>query len=394
MALDSKRRSRQDETARIGVYALCVGLLLMAAGSAQAQVVAGSSLYVRQDTDRTTVIAPRLHVGAPVTDSTRVDLVYTADVWTSASIDIRSSASKPVTEQRDEINTTLTQDWNDFSLSGTYRYSHEYDYESHGGSLSGTYSFADKAAQLEFRLSATFDQVGRAGDPHFNQHVRNLAGRIGFTQLINTQGFIQIAYELMNAHGFNSSAYRFVSIGSSNGLCGVGDVRVASVMTTMPSEQYCIPETLPDDRLRHAFAPSLRYALTEQFSLGLGYRFYLDSWDVMSHTGIADLSFLADRLLMFSLRYRFYLQNDSKWYKKRYDFSDQTLGYYTNDKELSAFMSHRVALDIEKGFELDERGHVLTVVLSFAPSFFMYSNYAPLTQITAFESTLSTVFKL
>ena len=372
---------------------LGVAWLLMAAGSADAQVMAGSSIYVRKDSDRTTVIAPRLHVGAPVADATRVDLVYTADVWTSASIDIRASASKPVTEQRDEINTTVTQEWNDLSLSATYRYSHEYDYISHGGTLSGALYFAEKAANLEFRLSAAFDQVGRAGDPNFDRSVRNLAARLGFTQLLSANGFIQVLYELINAHGFNSSAYRYVGIGSKDGLCSIGDAKVGSVPRS--EAQYCIPEVLPEDRLRHAFALNFRHALGEKFSVGLGYRFYLDNWAVQSHTALADLSWSPDELLMFALRYRLYLQGSSEHYKTSYTIEDVgPRKYFTNDKELSSFQAHRVALDIEKGFALDDRGHVLTVVLSFAPSIFMYSNYAPLKQITAFETTLATVLKL
>jgi hypothetical protein len=344
--------------------------------------MAGSSVYVRTDSDRTTVIAPRLHVGAPVADATRVDVVYTADVWTSASIDIRTSASKPVTEQRDEIDTTLSQEWNDFSLSGTYRYSHEYDYLSHGGTLTGSYAFAEKSATLDFRLAATFDEAGRAGDPSFDRNVTNLGARVGFTQLLDAHTFVQVIYELMSAHGFNSSAYRFIGIGSENGVCGG------------PGTVYCKPENSPNERLRHAVAASFRRALSEQFSVGVGYRFYLDSWDVMSHTGLAELNYMPSNLLMFSLRYRFYLQGSAKHYKRVFDSSDINLGYYTNDKELSSFSSHRLALDVEKTFELDDRGHQLGVVVSVAPSIFMYQNYAPLKQIEAFEATLATVFKL
>jgi hypothetical protein len=53
-----------------------------------------------------------------------------------------------------------------------------------------------------------------------------------------------------------------------------------------------------------------------------------------------------------------------------------------------------VALDIEKEVELDERGHKLALVVSLAPSLFLYSNYAPLAQISAIEATLATVLKL
>ena len=96
---------------------------------------ASTAVYVRSDSDQTTVITPRLRVGGNVSDTTRLDVSYSVDVWTSASIDIRTSASKPITEQRDEINVKLGQEAGDLTLSGGYRHSNEPDYVSNGGSL-------------------------------------------------------------------------------------------------------------------------------------------------------------------------------------------------------------------------------------------------------------------
>lgn len=385
MVFERARRCRREKTVPLWVWMLCTLAALGVHERAHAQVMAGSSVYVRTDTDKTTVIAPRWHVGAPVADRTRVDFVYTADVWTSASIDIRTSASKrPVTEQRDEINTTVTQEWDDFSLSGTYRYSHEYDYQSHGGTLSGSYAMAEKSTTLDFRLGATFDAVGRAGDQNFDRNVRNTNLRLGLTQLIDQNTFVQAAYEIMDSNGFNSSAYRYVGFGTSDGLC-----------KEQPDKMYCVPERNPNDRMKHAIVASARRALGENFSLGLGYRFYLDNWAVSSHTGTVELGWLASHDLLIAVRYRFYMQGAAKHYKRRFEQSDaNTMTAFSNDKELSAFMSHRLALDFEKEVDLDDRGHKLSLVLSVAPSIFMYSNYAPLSQISAIETTLATVFRL
>lgn len=385
MVFERARHSRREQTVPLWVWILCTLAALGVQTRAHAQVIAGSSIYVRTDTDQTTVIAPRWHVGAPVADRTRVDFVYTADVWTSASIDIRTSASKrPVTEQRDEINTTVTQEWDDLSVSATYRYSHEYDYISHGGTLSGSYAMAEKSTTLDFRLGATFDAVGRAGDLNPYRDVRNMNFRLGLTQLIDPNTFVQAGYEIMDSNGFNSSTYRYVGFGTPNGLC-----------TEQPGKRYCIPERNPTDRLKHAIVASARRAFGESFSVGVGYRFYLDSWAVSSHTGTVELGWLASHDLLIALRYRFYMQAAAKHYKRRFDESDASnMPAFSNDKELSAFMSHRLALDLEKEIELDDSGHKLAVVLSLAPSVFLYSNYAPLSQISAFEATLATVFRL
>jgi hypothetical protein len=382
MACDTQRRGRGETTVRRCGQLAGALLLLMAAATAHAQIVAGTAVYVRKDSDQTTVIAPRWHVGAPITETTRLDFVYTVDVWTSASIDIRTSASKPITEQRDEMDTSISQELGNVTLTGSYRYSHEPDYVSHGGTVGASYAFADKAATLDLRLGGAFDQVGRAGDPHFDRPVQNLNARVGFTQVLDTKTFAQLAYEVMNAHGYNSSPYRFIGIDTGNGLCGTTAI-------------YCIPESNPNERLRHAIAFNIRRALSDKISLGLGYRFYLDSWQLMSHTVLAELAFNPAPELLFALRYRFYTQGSAEQYSPSYTVDEiSTPKYYTNDKELSTFISHRIALDIERDFELDARGHRLNVILSVAPSLFKYSNYVPLNQITALEVTLATVLQL
>jgi|GEM_PF-5357087 len=207
--------------------------LLLGTANARAQVSATSAVYVRSDTDHTTVIAPRVSLSAPVASAARLDLVYTADVWTSASVDIRSSASKAVTEQRDEINAALSHELGDVRLAGSYRYSHEPDYESHGAALGLGLDLAQKSTSLDLRLAASRDQVGRAGDPGFERAARNLSARIGLTQLLDTETFVQLVYEVMSAHGYNSSPYRYVGIGTADGRCRGGAQRSVTQRTSV-----------------------------------------------------------------------------------------------------------------------------------------------------------------
>ena len=62
---------------------------------------------------------------------------------------------------------------------------------------------------------------------------------------------------------------------------------------------------------------------------------------------------------------------------------------FTSDKELSSFSSHRVALELSHGFELDDQGSTMNAVLLAAPSYFMYRDFLPLDHILAVEVTLS-----
>lgn len=353
----------------------------LAAGHARAQE-ASTSLYVRTDSDDTTVITPRLRVTAPLTEETTVDVTYTVDVWTSASIDIRTSASKAITEQRDEINVGLAQVLGDATVSAGYRYSSEPDYDSNGGSLGLSYDFADKNSTLGLGLSAFLDDVGRAGDPGFARGLRTTSARASFTQVLDSKMFGQLIYEIGRSEGYLASAYRTVGIGSMDGAC------------TDQRPKYCVSEQLPNARQRHAASLSLRRALLDSFSAGAGYRFYIDDWELLSHTVEADLALLAGSETMFKLRYRFYVQGAAKHYSERFINLGDAGRYFTHDKELSDLSVHRIALDLEHRLALDESGNALRLFASVGPSFYAYTNFPPLSEINALEATVSLVLEL
>src|SRR5262245_58628048 len=240
---------------------------------------AATAIYVRTDSDKTLVVAPRLRVQAALAETTRVSASYAVDVWTSASIDIRTSASKvPVTEQRDEIDLSVDQEFEDVNLTLAYRYSTEPDYVSHGVSGGFSWDFADNNATFALGLSGSTDTVGKAGDPEFSKPVGTLGGRLSFTQVLGTHTLAQLMYEISRVKGYQASAYRYVAIGG--GLCTFGAVEGAPLLPLAP---LCVPEASPDERLRHAAAVQLRQAFGEDWSLEAGYRFYLDDWGVQSH---------------------------------------------------------------------------------------------------------------
>jgi hypothetical protein len=344
---------------------------------------AGATLYVRTDTDHTTVITPRVHAAAPIGEGTRADLVYTADVWTSASIDIRASASKAITERRDELRGSLSHEWQDVTLSGGYRYSYEPDYVSHSVSSNLTFDLADNSATLVIGGSASFDTVGRVGDPGFSRGTNAFTGQVGLTQVIDPQTLVQAVYEVGYADGYLASPYRYVGVGTPNGLCnspgGSGGI------------EYCLPEHNPDERMRHAVFLQGRRALSESTSLGIGYRFYIDDWRLMSHTAMADLSWAIDTDFLLTLRYRFYLQTAASQYKPNYV---EIQKFMTRDKELSAFSTHKVALELERAWDVGEVGRKLRALVSVGPSIYLYQNFIPLKSISALDLTFSMVLTL
>jgi hypothetical protein len=367
-------------------WLMCAGVIGTALPGVVSAQQTSSTVYVRVDTDRTTVVTPRVTASAPLDDSTKVDVAYSMDVWSSASIDIRTSASRPVTERRDEINAAITHNLTDASLSLGYRYSYEPDYTSHFVSAGLTLDFADKASTLAIGGGVSFDDVGRVGVPSFERSLRTYTGQLTFTQVVDAQTLLQAVYSVGLYDGYQSSPYRYIGIGTYNGAC--------PSKPPEPLTEWCLPEKSPDKRTRHAFVLSAGRALSDVISARATYRFYIDSWELLSHTVLAELNWLPDVDTMIGLRYRFYLQSAAMQYRARFPAQEVLREYYSRDKELSPFNAHRLSIELDRSWPLSNVGEKLQTVFSVGPTLYLYDNFIPYKRIWAFEATLSGVLVL
>lgn len=343
------------------------------AATAHAEDSLSSAVYVRTDTDHTVVVSPRARARKQL-DSTALEVTYTADVWTSASVDIRASASKAVTEQRDELEGTVSQELTDLTLSGTYRYSVENDYTSHGAFVSASWDFADNNATLAVNAFGLFDTVGRAGFPSFSRALDTFGGRLSFTQVIDPQTLAQLTYELAHVDGYQASPYRKVGLGGT----GFGCVGAS----------LCLDEHEPGVRTRHAAALVVRRAVSETFSLGASYRFIIDDWGLTSHTATAQLGMTLAAASLVALRYRFYTQSGVRFYSRVYSADIAPAAYTTRDREQSPMSDHRIALDWDQKVNVAS-GLDLTFTASAGGSIFNYDDFVGLTRTYALELTFA-----
>lgn len=349
------------------------------------ETTASASVYVRDDSDRTTVISPRIQVDGQVAEQTRVGAAYMVDVWTSASIDIRTAATPRVTEQRDELDLNIAQGLTDtMTLDASYRYSTEVDYESHGGSLGLSVDLADNAATLAVTGRVFIDRVGRAGDPDFWRDASTVVGRVSLTQVIDPELFVQLIYEFTRQEGFLSSPYRLVRYAAPS------DLEEGPLPSRCQSEGEgrCGNENNPDSRLRHALGVVARQALSDNLSVGANYRFYLDDWGILSNTASVDGALKIGEGWLVGLGYRFYQQSLADHYSPFYLAATPAL-HVTSDKELSSFTSHRLDLSLSRTFAAEALGGSLRAILLAAPSYFSYSDFPLLDSISAIELTLA-----
>lgn len=356
----------------------CVCLLgCLPLSAAVAEQSASAGVYVRQDTNATRVISPRVRLRAPIAgDETHVDASYAVDVWTSASVDIVASASQPVTEQRDELNVALDHSLGDLKLGAAYRFSKEPDYESHGGSLNVSLDLASKATTLGWFAGGSSDRVGRVGDPSFNEQASTLTSGLSLTQVVDAKTIVQLLYDIALVRGYQASAYRYIAFGA------VGPCRATTAL--------CLPERAPRERVRHAASLRVRRALSEELSFGASYRFYLDDWSVMSHTARADFAWAPQLNSTISLSYRFYTQTAADFYQPFYSEQEAGRAHFTRDRELSPLTSQRVAVEFDWLWEVGSSGSALMTALAIAPTFYSYSDFPMLQRVTALEVTLVT----
>jgi hypothetical protein len=291
---------------------------------------ARGAVYVRTDSDHTTVVSPRAHLRQPIAGPrTQLDITYGLDAWTSASVDIRTAATTTVRELRHEASAAVERERGAASWSAGYRLSYEPDYLANSASLAGQVELAQRTVTLSARLFGALDRVGRSGDAAFHEPLRAGGALLGAGFVLTRTTLLQIAYELRGALGYMASPYRFVAIG--------GDGTCAALAA------FCLPELHPRRRSRHAAALRLRQALGRKFAVGGLYRFYVDSWGLRSHTAAVDLAFTPRRGLTLALELRSYAQSGAFFYRPTY-LSPGTGGYFTRDRELSSLGSQRLAL--------------------------------------------------
>jgi hypothetical protein len=356
------------------VLALALALALAPTPASADDVTAGA--FVRTDTDGTTVVTPRASVEAGVIDdATTVRAGYAADIWTSASIDVRTAATAPVTEQRDEIVAGVARELTEVSVRAGYRFSHENDYVSHGGSAGIVQRLAEGNATVEVALQAAADTVGRSGDEAFARSLATVGARVVYTQVIDPHTIVQGAYELTRREGYQASPYRFVGLGG-DGLCN-------------GTAQLCVPESHPSLRLRNAIVASGRRALGALFSAGLEYRFYFDDWGITSHTVAAQLAWLPGARTELLARYRFYWQEPAEFYRARYEVPAGAIQYVTRDRELGPISTHRLVLALEHDLDLTAAGPAAELTLAVAGSLLDYRDFVGLDTVLALDVTLA-----
>ena len=132
------------------------------AAHADDSFVAKTQIYT--DSDHTTVVSPLAALSRDAWTGGTLSASYVADVVSSASIDVVSNATTHMNDFRSEITAGLVQKLRNTTLSGSYVYSVENDYQSHNVELGFAQDLFEKNSTLALGATLSANDVYRTGD--------------------------------------------------------------------------------------------------------------------------------------------------------------------------------------------------------------------------------------
>jgi hypothetical protein len=322
-------------------------LLVGATSSARADDAFTAKTQIYVDNDHTTVVSPLVAISRDAWRGGTVGASYVADVVSSASIDVVSNATKHMNDFRSEITGSLTQKLHATTLSASYIYSIEHDYESHTANLGVAQDLFQRNTTLSLGLTFVYNAVGRSGDQAFHRQL--LVGGLGasWTQVLAKKTIGQLSYTFTYDNGYQASPYRFVPVVGPTG-----------------EPDFKVPETMPDVRVRHAFVAGVNQHLFTDSALQADYRFYFDNWGMKAHT-VQLRYFVTWKDVTLRIRERFYYQSGVDFYKPQYDDLEP---FMTTDRESSSLWSNLAGAKISwrlpwvhRALELEVKGDFLYV---------------------------------
>jgi len=315
---------------------LALGFLALVAlghGTAFAGVLAedrADALYHRYEGDDITIHGPSVLVRKKIGEKFAASANYYMDFVTSASIDVRLSASEYKEERTQKsLGFEYLRGKSTYSIGVIGSEESDYVADTAYFSLSQDLFGDLTTVSLSYRRgwNDVFRNVKDADgnkirDPLFADQVDTRAYAIGLSQILTRNLILGANYEVITDEGFLNSPYRSVRYVSP------GDPRGFALQA----------EVYPRTHTSNAASVRARYYLPYRAAVEGSYRFFTDTWGVDAHTVEVNYTHPAFRRWVFDGRLRYYRQNAADFYSDlfpRRDFAN----FLARDKELSTFNS-------------------------------------------------------
>ena len=319
-------------------------------------------LYHLYDGGGVTIDGPSILVRKKVGKSISFVANYYVDMISSASIDVVTTAS-PYTEERQQKSIGMDYLRGNTTMSISVTNSEESDFTSDSYSFSVSQGMFGDLTTLTLAYSLGKDEVRRSDDDTFVREADRQFYSVGLTQIMTRNLIMGMNVETITDEGFLNNPYRTVRYVDSSNPIGY----------SYEAELY------PNTRTSTAIGIKARYYLPYRAAIQGEYRFFTDTWGILSHTGAISYTHPWGAWT-FTGKYRHYTQEQADFYSDLFPRSEAT-NFRGRDKELSKFVSQNFRLQASYAFLQDGWGFVDkgTVNLIYDQLLIDYDNFRDLT---------------
>jgi hypothetical protein len=298
-------------------------------------------LYHNYDGGGITIQGPSVLVRKKVGDNISFFGSYYEDLISSASIDVKLSAS-PYHESRKQEGGgfDILHDKTIYTVG--YIHSREPDYEANTSYFSISQTMFGDLTTVSFGYRRGWDNVFRdikvngqiQNDPTFHEQADHRGYSLSLSQILTRNMILDLNFEAVTDEGYLASPYR----------------KIRYFDPTVPGKQFTLADQIyPSTRTSSAASAQLKYYLPYRAAITGQYRFYTDTWGINGETVEVDYTQPAfeHRIwggsLVFDGSMRFYTQNHANFYSDLFPRADYQ-NFMARDRELAAFNDYSLGL--------------------------------------------------
>jgi len=278
-----------------------------------------------------TIQGPSVLVRKKVADNLSLSANYYEDMISSASIDVKLSAS-PYHEKREQWSGGADYLHGKSTYSAGFITSKEPDYKANTSYFAVSQDMFGDLTTLTLGYRRGWDRVFRdiktpggvlENDPTFQQRADHRGYSLSLTQILTRNAILGFNYELLTDQGYLANPYRkirYLSPGQGAGF-------------TLADQVY------PNTRTSHSASAQLKYYLPYRAALTGQYRFFRDTWGIRAHTLELDYTQPLWKHWIFDAGLRYYRQGAADFYSDLFPRANYQ-NFMGRDRELAAFHSY------------------------------------------------------
>jgi hypothetical protein len=278
-----------------------------------------------------TIEGPSVLVRKKVSDNLSLSANYYEDMISSASIDVKLSAS-PYHETRKQESLGADYLHGKSTYSAGFITSKEPDYKANTSYFAVSQDMFGDLTTLTLGYRRAWDRVFRdiktpggvlENDPTFQQRADHRGYSLSLTQILTRNAILGFNYELLTDQGYLANPYRkirYLSPGQGAGF-------------TLADQVY------PNTRTSHSASAQLKYYLPYRAALTGQYRFFRDTWGIRAHTLELDYTHPVSKVWIFDASLRYYRQGAADFYSDLFPRANYQ-NFMGRDRELAAFHSY------------------------------------------------------